>query len=463
MSRGYEAAAGTYVRWLFVIPLAVFGLMFLIVIGDRSSSLPLWFGAAAWGMAMGVHWKEYLARSEALLCPAMKRGQIGVGLGLSGVLLFGTSMIGTAIGQESIFSVLSLQLMGFLLGLSVSHFVVLWKNVLGLFPLIGMALPHVLGEKFLADWMLGESLWPSLFAVGASVCGVVSIVDRYFTMREESFDYGQPLLTLKGMREYQLQKSKRRGGDEKKRWKLWEWMEEKKYRWLMELPLGKKMERGDRRRLRCLGWYFSVGRFALIILFMYLVGWGIDQHYLGGMQLEERKQFSTLAMTFPMSLIFCLMPMQVMAMGEKFRTEEVLRPNSRRKWGRELIEDALLTSASLWSLPALGTLIVGGLWPEWVFWGGATMLTALVLAACFLFLNGLLLYLMFVGGHSLLRFNLAFGAIPALSTPIIVFGQTKMLSAVGTEFLVLISLGGMGMGVLFILGAYRRLCEMDIG
>ena len=463
MSRGYIEAGRTYVRWLFLFPLAVTGLMFLIVMGDRASSLPLWSGAVAWGMALGLHWKEYLARPEALLCPAMRRGQIGMGLGLSMIFLLGNSWLGVLTGGEWWSAVLSLQLTGFLLGLGVSHFVRIWMSFAGFVPMISLFVSRNSGRMFFADWMLGESLWPSLFAAGASACGVVLILDRYFTMREESVDYWQPLVTWKGLREYQLQKSKGRGGDERKRWKLWGWMEERRYRWLMGLSVGVATERRERRRLRYLASNFRLIWFSMVIFYLFACGWGFDQFYQGRNQLNESVRVSTWMMIFAMSLMFCLMPLHGVAMGEKFRTSEMMRPLSRRTLSRELVEDALLASASLWSLPAGWMLIVGWLWPEKVFWGEAPLLTALVLAGCFLFVFGLLLYLIFAFEQSQTGFYLAFGAMSALITPFIIFWQVDMLSSARSGFLVLISLGGMAIGCVFIQGAYRRLCEMDIG
>jgi hypothetical protein len=182
-------------------------------LGDRGSSLPAWYGAVAWGLALGLHWKEYLARPEAVLCPAMRRGQLGVGLGLSGIFLLGNSSPGVLVGGEWLPAVLSLQLTGFCLGLGVTHFVRMWTSFAGFLPMIYLSFSRDPGRMFFADWMLGENVWSSLFAVGASVCGIMLIVDRYFTMREESIDYWQPMLTLKGMQEYGLRK-----GEATRRW-----------------------------------------------------------------------------------------------------------------------------------------------------------------------------------------------------------------------------------------------------
>lgn len=467
MSRGnstgvYTAAAGTYLRWLFAVPLLA--LVCIVFFTTMVSLKPwsLWYFAVAWGAALGLHWKEYLARPEALLCLAMRQGQIGVGVGLT-VVLLGISMMWFAFGEESLFSILAVQLSGFVLGLSLTQFVRNWMSFVWIFLSLGTLSPNILGEKFLADWMIGESIWPSLFAVGASLCGGALIVDRYFTMSEESFEYWQPLLTWKGMREYQLQKSKRRGGDTKRQWNLWERMEEKRYRWLTVLPLGQSLARRDRHQLRYLAWNFSVVRSGILILFLLAFGWGFDQLYFWRSQFSVTERPSTLMMMFPMSLIFCLMPLQLVAMGEKYRVGEMMRPLSRREWGRELLVDALLACASLWSLLAAGMLIVGWLWPDRVPWGGATLMTGLVLVSCFFFCCGLLLYLLFAFEISHRDFNIASVGIPAAFMPVLILNQAGMLPTVGTEVLVLMSLGGIVVGVLFILKAYRRLCEMDIG
>ena len=108
-------------------------------------------------------------------------------------------------------------------------------------------------------------------------------------------------------------------------------------------------------------------------------------------------------------------------------------------------------------------MILGWMWPERVFWGGSTLLAALVLLSLFLFMCGLLLSVMFAFREPRWAFNLVHIGLSGSLAPVMVFGQSGMLPSVGTEFVVLIALGGMGMGVLFILGAYRRLCEMDIG